>query len=81
MQSSDMGEYTSIALRVYGGCCANAFSLEYAWLSMNYPAHRLIYDTVPLFYQIPYESECCLGLSTDVLSATLHRCSIITVIH
>ncbi|KAF8309562.1 UAA transporter [Clavulina sp. PMI_390] len=28
MQPSDVEEYTSIALRVYGGCCANAFSLE-----------------------------------------------------
>jgi len=28
MRGPDIDEYTSIAVRVYGGCCANAFSLE-----------------------------------------------------
>ncbi|KAF8309563.1 UAA transporter [Clavulina sp. PMI_390] len=28
MQPIDVEEYTSIALRVYGGCCTNAFTLE-----------------------------------------------------
>lgn len=40
MQRPDIDEYTSIALRVYGGCCANAFSFEYGTIT-GAKAHNL----------------------------------------